>query len=343
MYMHEFWDKQSWATGLSTKRVKKTEQQKLPEDFEWSSHSLESIYDFLKENYVSDENFKLRYTMESLKWAIEIPGYQNICINDKHTQKLVGLISLTPFTMKLNDKEVRAVQVNFLCVHKDYRNRKLVGYLITEAKRISESKNRNQSIATIHNSIPGSILKATYWHRLINIDKLSKCGFYETNRPKSKIFEIRGNSQFRKMTLKDVPKVTQILKDYFKNYKIAPVVNEMWVKHWLLPRDNVVYSYLNDETDDFFSFYSIPYDKVGTTETVNQAYLFYMTGDNFNDAFLIAQNEGFDVFNTLDIVHSEDMLKKYRFLQGSGYVNYHIFDWELNFEIDKKDINIKIP
>jgi glycylpeptide N-tetradecanoyltransferase len=245
--------------------------------------------------------------------------------------------------MKLNNKEVKSVQVNFLCVHKDYRNRKLVGYLVTEAKRISESKNRNQSIATIHNSIPGSILKASYWHRLIDVEKLVKVGFYQTDRLKEKYFEVRGNSQFRKMTPKDVPKVTQILKDYFKKFKIVPVVNETWVKHWLLPRDGVMYSYLNDETSDFLSFYSIPYDKVGSTDTVNQAYLFYMTGDNFNDAFLIAQNAGFDVFNTLDVVHSEDLLKKHRFLKGTGYVNYHLFDWKLDCEIDKTDINIKIP
>jgi glycylpeptide N-tetradecanoyltransferase len=341
--MRTFWDKQSWATGLSTKRMKNVEQQKLPDDFEWSSHSLETIYDFLKENYVSAENFKLRYTMETLKWAIDVPGHQNICINEKHTQKIIGLISLTPFTMKLNNKEVKSVQVNFLCVHKDYRNRKLVGYLVTEAKRISESKNRNQSIATIHNSIPGSILKASYWHRLIDVEKLVKVGFYQTDRLKEKYFEVRGNSQFRKMTPKDVPKVTQILKDYFKKFKIVPVVNETWVKHWLLPRDGVMYSYLNDETSDFLSFYSIPYDKVGSTDTVNQAYLFYMTGDNFNDAFLIAQNAGFDVFNTLDVVHSEDLLKKHRFLKGTGYVNYHLFDWKLDCEIDKTDINIKIP
>jgi glycylpeptide N-tetradecanoyltransferase len=341
--MRTFWDTQSWATGLSTKRMKNVEQQKLPDDFEWSSHSLETIYDFLKENYVSDEDFKLRYTMETLKWAIDVPGHQNICINEKHTQKIIGLISLTPFTMKLNNKEVKSVQVNFLCVHKDYRNRKLVGYLVTEAKRISESKNRNQSIATIHNSIPGSILKASYWHRLIDVEKLVKVGFYQTDRLKEKYFEVRGNSQFRKMTPKDVPKVTQILKDYFKKFKIVPVVNETWVKHWLLPRDGVMYSYLNDETSDFLSFYSIPYDKVGSTDTVNQAYLFYMTGDNFNDAFLIAQNAGFDVFNTLDVVHSEDLLKKHRFLKGTGYVNYHLFDWKLDCEIDKTDINIKIP
>lgn len=342
--MHQFWDKQTWATGMSTTRVKKTEQKTLPGNFEWSSHSLDTIYEFLKENYISDEeDFKMRYTLETLGWAIEVPGHQNICIDDKNTQKIIGFISLTPLNLKLNNNEVRAVQVNFLCVHKDYRNKKLVEYLITEAKRISEGKNRNQSIATIHNKIPGSILKASYWHRPINVNKLSKCGFYESNRPKTKFFEIRGRSHFRKMTSKDIPKVTQILREYFKNFKISPVVNDSWVRHWLMPRDGVIYSYLNDETNEFLSFYSIPYDKIDNSGSINQAYLFYMTGDNFNDAFLIAQNEGFDVFNTLGVVHDEELLKKHRFLEGSGYVNYHLFDWKLDCEISKKDVNIRIP
>ena len=341
--MHQFWDKQSWATGLSSKRVNKTKQQKLPDNFEWSTHSLETICKFLEENYVSDEDFKMRYTLETLKWSIEVPGCQNICIDDKNTKELIGLICLSPLTLKLNDKEVRAVQVNFLCVHRDYRSKKLVEYLITEAKRVSESKNRNQSIATIHNSVPGSILKSSYWHRLINVDKVIKIGFHKTNRPNTKIFDVRGRSFFRKMTPRDIPKVTQILKEHFKNFKIAPVVNDSWVRHWLVPRDGVVYSYLNDETDEFFSFYSVPYDKIDNSGSINQAYLFYMTGDNFNDAFLIAKNEGFDVFNTLDVVHDEEILKKHRFLKGSGYVNYHIFDWELNCEINKTDINIRIP
>lgn len=341
--MHQFWDKQSWVTGLSTTRVKKTEQKILPENFEWSSHSLDTIYDFLKDNYVSCEDFKLVYTPESLKWATEVPGHQNIYIDDKSTKKIIAFISLTPLNLKLNNTERRAIQVNFLCVHKDYRNKKLVEHLITEAKRITENKNIYQSIATIHNPIPGSILKASYWHRLINTNKLSKYGFCEIDRSKTNFFKIRGRSYFRKMTSKDIPKVTKILKEYFKNFKIAPVVNDSWVKHWLMPRDGVIYSYLNDETDEFLSFYSIPYHKIDNSGYINQAYLFYMTGDNFNDAFLIAQNEGFDVFNTLDNVHDKEILKKYKFLPGTGYVNYHLFDWKLDCEINKGDINVTIP
>jgi hypothetical protein len=63
--------------------------------------------------------------------------------------------------------------------------------------------------------------KASYWHRLIDVEKLVKVGFYQTDRLKEKYFEVRGNSQFRKMTPKDVPKVTRdIEKTTLKNLKL---------------------------------------------------------------------------------------------------------------------------
>jgi glycylpeptide N-tetradecanoyltransferase len=105
--MRTFWDTQSvghWIEHKTYERESVEQQGKLPDDFEWSSHSLEeAIYDFLKENYVSAENFKLRYTMETLKWAIDVPlGIENIWYKSKNIhKKIIGLISLTPFTMKL--------------------------------------------------------------------------------------------------------------------------------------------------------------------------------------------------------------------------------------------------
>lgn len=341
--MTTFWDKQPEALGFSVNHRNKNEPEKLPDEFEWSSQPIEVIYEFLKNHYVSEDDFKLMYGLETLKWALEVPGHQNVAITHTPTQELVGFISVAPLNLKLNEKEVKGVQGNFLCVHTDYRSRRIAPYLISEAKRVSDNKNRKQAIVTIHNSVPGSIAKATYWHRIINIDKLIKSGFYETNRPKSKTFEIHGRSMFRKVTPRDVSKVKQILKEYFVKFKISPAVNDQWIRHWLLPREDVIYSYINDETGDFFSFYSIPYEKIDKSYTVKQAYLFYMTGDNFNDAFIMAKNEGFDVFNALDIAHNEQSLVQNKFIQGTGYVNYHIFNWDINTTITKKDINVTIP
>ena len=98
------------------------------------------------------------------------------------------------------------------------------------------------------------------------------------------------------MTLEDIPKVTKILQEYNEKFKIAPVVNEEYVNERLLP----IHSYVNEKTDDFISFYDIPYERSDGSGTVKQVYRYLMVGDVYNDAFLIAKNLGYHVFNSAE-------------------------------------------
>jgi glycylpeptide N-tetradecanoyltransferase len=231
------------------------------------------------------------------------------------------------------------VQINFLCVHPKYRDKGFAPILISEIKRIANTNNIWQAVYTAVTKIPTPIVKSTYWHRFLNIKRLVKTGFYQTDRLREKYFELRGTSQFRKMTSKDIPKVTIILKKYFEQFKIAPVINKDWVKRWILP----INSYVNDETEDFISFYEIPYDRVDNVDSVKQAYAFYMVGDVYNDAFLIARNLGYDVFNTLDIGQLRTDLERLKFLKGSGHVYYYLFNWLPSSSIGSEDVQLKLP
>ena len=56
--------------------------------------------------------------------------------------------------------------------------------------------------------------------------------------------------------------MTRLLNSYFSKFKLAPVKNEEDVRHWLVPRDEVVYSYVKidertNEATDFCSFYNL--------------------------------------------------------------------------------------
>lgn len=73
------------------------------------------------------------------------------------------------------------------------------------------------------------------------------------------------NQQMRPMQAKDVPRVTQILNEYLMTVKIHMVFTEDEVAHFLLPRENVMFSYVVDtfedkvnEVTDFYSFYCLP-------------------------------------------------------------------------------------
>jgi glycylpeptide N-tetradecanoyltransferase len=68
-----------------------------------------------------------------------------------------------------------------------------------------------------------------------------------------------------------------------------------------------------------------------------------MVGDVYNDAFVLARNQGYDVFNTLDIGHSGEDLEKLKFLKGTGHVYYYLFNWLPSSLMDSGDIQLKLP
>jgi glycylpeptide N-tetradecanoyltransferase len=48
-----------------------------------------------------------------------------------------------------------------------------------------------------------------------------------------------------------------------------------------------------------------------------------------NDALVLAKNEGFDVFNALDIMDNETFIKDLMFSPGDGCLNYYLYNWKL--------------
>jgi glycylpeptide N-tetradecanoyltransferase len=344
--MHQFWDKQpvphneAHKVGeIEEERKSYTEPLKLPGDFVWSEFSFEDIHAFVKEHYVSDDRFKLEYDFSTMRWASEASGHEHICIALAETGKLVGYISSVPSKVRVVEDVLNMVDINFLCVHPSYRNNRLAPILISEAKRRANTNNIWQAVYTAETKIPTPITKSHYWHRFLDVKYLIKSGFYQTNRPREKYYELQGRSMFRKMTSKDVPKVTKILKTYFEKFKIAPVINEKWVRYWILP----IHAYVNDQSDDFISFYEIPYERTDGSYTVKQVYSYYMVGDVYNDAFILARNQGYHVFNTLDIGQTDESIEKFKFMKGTGHVYYYLFNWGLREDIKKEDVQLKLP
>jgi glycylpeptide N-tetradecanoyltransferase len=64
------------------------------------------------------------------------------------------------------------------------------------------------------------------------------------------------------MEAKDVPIVHKKLNDFLKQFKLHIQFSEEEVAHFMLPRENVIESFVvegeNKEITDFISFYSLP-------------------------------------------------------------------------------------
>eukprot|EP01016_Furgasonia_blochmanni_P051696 TRINITY_DN8169_c0_g1_i1.p1 TRINITY_DN8169_c0_g1~~TRINITY_DN8169_c0_g1_i1.p1 ORF type:complete len:156 (-),score=26.76 TRINITY_DN8169_c0_g1_i1:169-636(-) len=61
--------------------------------------------------------------------------------------------------------------------------------------------------------------------------------------------------------------------------------------------------------------------------------------DLLADALILAQREGFDVFNALDIMENGSFLKELKFNPGDGCLHYYLYNWRVSKkELEPKDI-----
>ena len=76
---------------------------------------------------------RFNYSKEFLKWALHPPGYTkdwHVAIRVKATQKLVAFISAVPSLTQVKGQKVSMVDINFLCIHKKLRSKRLAPVLI---------------------------------------------------------------------------------------------------------------------------------------------------------------------------------------------------------------------
>jgi glycylpeptide N-tetradecanoyltransferase len=108
---------------------------------------------------------------------------------------------------------------------------------------------------------------------------------------------------FRPLEERDLEVVTARLNVELSRFKLTQVFSLDEARHWFLPRDRVVYSYVVEnpvtkEITDFVSFYGLPSTVIGSAlhSHINAAYAFYYfaqdgnVADLFLDALISAKN-----------------------------------------------------
>ena len=256
----------------------------MPTGYYWDNIDLaddavaQEMYELLTQNYVEDDDamFRFDYSVPFIRWAVMPPSYKPewlICVRGGKKKKMFGCITGIPVNMSVNGNEVVMAEINFLCVHKGLRAKRLAPVLIKEITRRVNSCNIWQAIYTAGVTIPTPFTGATYWHRSLNPKKLidvrfsclpsgtTMAKYIKTHRLPNQVT----NQQMRPMQDKDVPRVTEMLNEYLSQVKIHIIFTEDEVAHFMLPRENVIYSYVVEKYEnnantitDFYSFYNLP-------------------------------------------------------------------------------------
>ncbi|KAI9258161.1 acyl-CoA N-acyltransferase [Phascolomyces articulosus] len=349
----------------------------LPKEFEWcevdmtDEAQVKELYQLLTFNYVEDDDaqFRFDYSAAFLKWALQPPKWKkswHVGVRVASNKKLVAFISGIPADMRTYKVTQPLTEINFLCVHKKLRSKRLAPVLIREITRRTHLEGLFQAVYTSGSVLPKPVATCRYYHRSLNPKKLVECNFSRipqkwTLARMIKHYKVPDQTTvpgLREMRDQDVPQVQTLLNAYLSRFDMAPVFEtEDDVRHWVLPHKDVVWGYVveNPETKkitDMFSFYSLPSSVIGNPKhsTLNAAYLFYYAVDIpselkgnqaeeskflkkrlnelFKDALVLAKKEGFDVVNALDLMDNALVVDELKFGPGDGYLNYYLYNWK---------------
>lgn len=350
----------------------KQEPYNLPSQYEWVTCDMDSeetcleVYNLLTHNYVEDDEnmFRFNYSKEFLGWALRPPGYfraWHIGVRAKTSKKLVAFITGIPARIRVHDAVIKMAEVNFLCVHKKLRSKRLAPVMIKEVTRRVHLENIWQAAYTAGVILPTPITTCQYWHRSLNPKKLIDVGFSRlgarmTMSRTIKLYKLPDQTAtpgFRKMEPHDVPAVTRLIRTYLSRFEVAPEFDENDVDHWLLPKDGVVDSFLVEspethEITDFCSFYTLPSSILGSAahSTLKAAYSYYNVSTKtplvqlMNDALIVAKRKEFDVFNALDVMENEGFLKELKFGPGDGKLHYYLYNYRVRHVLRPAELGL---
>jgi glycylpeptide N-tetradecanoyltransferase len=204
-----------------------------------------------------------------------------------------------------------------------------------------------QGIYTAGRVITAPLCTTQYHHRLVNFAKLVAIKFTSPEigipMPKQiKSHELPKTVRlpgFRVMIDTDVAEVTTKLNEYLSQYKVGQIFSEEQVRHWFLPRQGIVGSYVVEKGKQltaFVSFYLVPSTVTNVPEydSYMSAYLFYYFSkpseltDVIRAAMEVAHHEfGADVINCLNLLENGRILSSLKFVAGDGKLNYYIYNY----------------
>ncbi len=286
----------------------------LPEGYQWveldltSEHEIKEVYELLTYHYVEDDNamFRFNYSKSFLNWALKSPDWKkswHIGVRAKGpSQKLVASIFGVPTKLRIRDNVLAVVEINFLCIHKKLRSKRLTPVLIKEITRRCHLVGVYQAIYTAGVLLPTPVSSCRYFHRSLDWLKLNEVGFspLPPNSTKqrmvqrNKLPEKTSTEGWREMRVSDIDTVYDLLSRFLKRFQLAQELTREEIEHWFLdrnksPEDRVVWAFVVEKEGkitDFASFYCLESSVIGEMskkhEKIRAAYSFYYASD---DAF----------------------------------------------------------
>lgn len=403
MASHKFWstqpvprleDAKKSQEALPDGPIKQVIPEKIPKEpaplmagFEWveldllDDKELQETFNLLNNHYVEDDKamFRFSYSKTFLDWALKAPGWRkswHVGVRAQGPSRLlVASIFGIPTRLRIRDKHVDVVEINYLCIHKKLRSKRLAPVLIKEITRRCHLEGVYQAIYTGGTVLPTPVSTCRYFHRPLQWMKLYECGFSPLPPKisparmvqKNKVPDKTATPGWRDMGEKDVDAVAQLLTKYLKRFQLVQEWTREEVEHWFLnkqkdPDERVIWTYVVEKDGritDFASFYNLESTIINGVKhhKIRAAYSYYYATETgadeketglkerltsiMSDCLVEAKKAGFDVFNALTLLDNPLVLEELKFGAGDGFLHYYLYNWRTSLVaggIDEKSL-----
>lgn len=295
----------------ATKTVDDVRKEPYPihSQFEWTVIDLESdedlnqLHELLYDHYVEDHDatFRFAYSKNFFNWALKPPGWKkdlHIGVRVKDTGRLIAFISGVPCDLTIRGNDIKSVEINFLCVHKQLRSKRLAPLLIKEVTRRVNLMNIWQALYSSGTVLPKPLSTCRYGHRPLNWGKLYEVGFSslptgETRASMIAKTTLGGEPKtkgWRKIQASDVESVWKLYNSWRDRYEITQIMSKDDVNHWIYGGEQqdgkVIHTYVVEDEEtgritDFVSFYVLPFTVLQNPQhtEIGIAYLYYYASE----------------------------------------------------------------
>lgn len=188
------------------------------------------------------------------------PGWKkewHVGVRASQSRKLVAFISAIPVDLRVRKNTIKTSEVNFICVHKKLRGKRLAPVLIKEITRRSNKHEIWQGLYTAGVVLPTPISTARYFHRAINWQKLYDVGFSPLPANSKPQYQVRkynlpdntSTKGLREMQSTDIDACLELFHKYMGRFDMYPHYNREEFVHWFHPpkettSEQVIWTYV---------------------------------------------------------------------------------------------------
>lgn len=318
-------------------------------NFYLNKDNISQFTNFINSHYLIDDNLSIYYDEQLLKWYFSFKTMIKALFFKK---ELIGVLCGNIFISKIYNKKIKSLDINFFCIHQDFRNQNLAKFLITSF--VLEALKKKITIATFtgKKKLNCKINDVCYYHRPLNIKKLVKLEFIKFNDYSDfileeifKVNEINNNIKISIANEKNLNILFNLYKKQIKKYNHCFIFSKKDFKYRFF-NENIIFLEIKkeDKIIDFISFIKMKYVSKNK-EIINIAQIYYFSNINiklkeyFNNIILIFQKLNYDLINLLNYGEINNLLKHsnfFKILEGTGKLNNFILNFNTkNIEINK--------